>query len=50
MQALLGLRVKRYSPRTVKAYCYVIRYCIRFNGLRYPASMGERHMTAATQN
>ncbi|WP_370655380.1 phage integrase N-terminal SAM-like domain-containing protein [Chromohalobacter israelensis] len=32
--------VKRYSPHTVKAYCYWIRYFIRFNGSRHPASMG----------
>ncbi|MCK0767267.1 site-specific integrase [Chromohalobacter canadensis] len=63
MQALLGLRVKRYSPRTMKTYCYMIRYVIRFNGLRHPASMEgpavknflerlavQRYVTAATQN
>ncbi|MEO1855105.1 phage integrase N-terminal SAM-like domain-containing protein [Chromohalobacter sp.] len=57
------MRVKRYSPRTVKTYCYWIRYFIRFNGLRHPASMGgsevkafleylalQRYVTAATQN
>ncbi|WP_163560359.1 integron integrase [Halomonas sp. NO4] len=57
------MRVKRYSPRTVKTYCYWIRYFIRFNGVRHPASMGgpevraflehlaiQRHVAAATQN
>lgn len=57
------LRVKRYSPRTEKTYCYWIRYFIRFNGIRQPASMGatevksflehlavERQVAAATQN
>ncbi|WP_280549083.1 phage integrase N-terminal SAM-like domain-containing protein [Halomonas sp. 11-S5] len=57
------MRVKRYSPRTVKTYCYWIRYFIRFNGVRHPASMGgpevraflehlavERQVAAATQN
>lgn len=57
------LRVKRYSPRTEKTYCYWIRYFIRFNGIRNPAIMGasevktflehlavERHVAAATQN
>lgn len=34
------MRVKRYSPRTVKTYCYWIRYFIRFNGVHHPASMG----------
>lgn len=54
------MRVKRYSPRNVKTYCYWIRYFIRFNGLRHPASMGgyevktflehlavQRHVAAA---
>ncbi|MDO0946116.1 phage integrase N-terminal SAM-like domain-containing protein [Chromohalobacter israelensis] len=57
------MRMKRYSPRTVKTYCYWIRYFIRFNGLRHPASMGgsevqaflehlavQRHVAAATQS
>lgn len=57
------VRVKRYSPRTEKTYCYWIRYFIRFNGVRHPASMGssevqaflehlaiDRHVAAATQN
>ncbi|WP_287124318.1 integron integrase [Chromohalobacter sp.] len=61
VKAIMG--VKRYSPRTVKTYCYWIRYFIRFNGLRNPASMGgsevqaflehlavQRHVAAATQN
>ncbi|WP_281183017.1 site-specific integrase [Billgrantia gudaonensis] len=57
------MRVKRYSPRTEKTYCYWIRYFIRFHGVRHPASMGgpevraflehlaiQRHVAAATQN
>lgn len=61
VKAIMG--VKRYSPRTVKTYCYWIRYFIRFNGLRHPASMGgsevqaflehlavQRHVAAATQD
>ncbi|MDW5375361.1 integron integrase [Halomonas sp. HP20-15] len=57
------MRVKRYSPRTVKTYCYWIRYFIRFHGVRHPAGMGglevkiflehlavQRHVAAATQN
>ncbi len=57
------MRVKRYSPRTEKTYCYWIRYFIRFHGVRHPASMGapevkaflehlavERYVAAATQN
>ena len=57
------MRVKRYSPRTEKTYCYWIRYFIRFHGVRHPASMGgaeirafleylavERLAAAATRN
>ncbi len=57
------MRVKRYSPRTEKTYCYWIRYFIRFHGVRHPAGMGgpevraflehlavERQVAAATQN
>jgi len=33
------MRVKRYSPRTEKTYCYWIRYFIRFQGVRHPADM-----------
>lgn len=57
------MRLKRYSPRTQKTYCYWIRYFIRFHGVRHPASMGasevrvflehlavERQVAAATQN
>lgn len=57
------LRVKRYSLRTEKTYCYWIRFFIRFHGIRHPSGMGasevhaflehlavERHVAAATQN
>ncbi|MBH8580193.1 phage integrase N-terminal SAM-like domain-containing protein [Bisbaumannia pacifica] len=57
------MRVKHYSLRTEKTYCYWIRYFIRFHGVRHPAGMGapevkaflehlavERHVAAATQN
>ncbi|MDI4637468.1 integron integrase [Halomonas sp. BMC7] len=57
------MRVKRYSPRTEKTYCYWIRHFIRYHGVRQTASMGapelkafleylavERHVAAATQN
>ncbi|MCE8032764.1 hypothetical protein EKK97_06530 [Billgrantia tianxiuensis] len=33
------MRVKRYSPRTEKTYCYWIRYFIRLHGVRHPASL-----------
>lgn len=57
------MRVKRYSLRTEKTYCYWIRFYIRFNKLRHPATLTghevrqfleylaiERHVAAATQN
>jgi len=57
------LRVKHYSIRTEKTYCYWIRYFIRYSGMRHPAGMGaaevreflehlavERNVAAATQN
>jgi len=57
------LRVKHYSIRTEKSYCYWIRYFIRYSGMRHPAEMGaaevrtflehlavERDVAAATQN
>lgn len=57
------MRVKRYSLRTEKTYCYWIRFYIRFNKLRHPATLTghevrqfleylaiERHVVAATQN
>lgn len=40
------LRVKRYSPRTEKTYCYWIRYFIRFHGVRHPAGMGGAEVRA----
>lgn len=40
------MRVKRYSPRTEKTYCYWIRYFIRFHGVRQPASMGGSEVRA----
>ena len=30
------MRLKHYSPRTEKTYCYWIRYFIRFHGVRSP--------------
>lgn len=33
------MRVKRYSLRTEKTYCYWIRFYIRFNNLRHPATL-----------
>lgn len=56
------LRVKRYSLRAEKTYCYWIRFYIRFHRMRHPATMAggevrqfleylaiERHVAAATQ-
>jgi len=57
------LRVKRYSLRTEKTYCYWIRFFIRFHRMQHPANIAgdevrqfleylalERHVAAATQN
>lgn len=57
------LRVKRYSLRTEKTYCYWIRFFIRFHRMRHPATMAasevrqfleylaiERRVAASTQN
>lgn len=34
------LRVKHYSIRTEKSYCYWIRFFIRYSGMRHPAESG----------
>lgn len=57
------LRMKHYSIRTEKSYCYWVRFFIRYSGMRHPATMGsaevrtflehlavERNVAAATQN
>ncbi|WP_205737535.1 phage integrase N-terminal SAM-like domain-containing protein [Halomonas campaniensis] len=33
------MRAKRYSLSTEKTYCYWIRFYIRFNNLRHPATL-----------
>ncbi|WP_210394619.1 phage integrase N-terminal SAM-like domain-containing protein [Motiliproteus sediminis] len=33
--------VRRYSPRTIKAYRYWIKIFIRFNGRRHPRELGR---------
>ncbi|UYG01649.1 phage integrase N-terminal SAM-like domain-containing protein [Halomonas sp. GD1P12] len=38
------LRVKCYSLRTEKTYCYWIRFFIRFHGIRHPATMGDQEV------
>ncbi|MGR2739670.1 phage integrase N-terminal SAM-like domain-containing protein [Billgrantia sp. Q4P2] len=44
------MKVKRYSPRTEKTYCYWIRYWIRyfirFHDVPHPASMGGSEVRA----
>lgn len=40
------MRVKRYSLRTEKTYCYGIRYFIRYHGVR-PNKLKRDHATAA---
>ncbi|MAA75537.1 MAG: recombinase XerD [Salinisphaeraceae bacterium] len=57
------LRMKHYSIRTEKSYCYWIRYFIRFHHYKHPEQLREeavrtflsylaveRHVAAATQN
>ncbi|QPI65055.1 integron integrase [Vreelandella venusta] len=57
------LRVKRYSLRTEKTYCYWIRFFIRFHRMQHPANMAgnevrqfleylalERRVAGTTQN
>lgn len=57
------VRALHYSRKTEQAYCYWIRYFIRFHRLRHPTDMGaqeisqfltwlavERRVSAATQN
>jgi len=56
------MSVRRYSPRTIEAYLYWIKYYIHFHQKRHPSEMGvreverfltflsiERHVSAATQ-
>tara|TARA_R110002020_G_scaffold256633_1_gene470292 strand:+ start:1085 stop:1315 length:231 start_codon:yes stop_codon:yes gene_type:complete len=40
------MRVKRYSQRTEKTYCYWMRYFIRYHGVRHPASRGPSEIQA----
>ena len=57
------LRVRRYSYRTEQAYCYWIRYFIRYHQLKYPGDLTpdhviqfltylavQKHVSASTQN
>lgn len=38
------LRVRRYSYRTEQAYCYWIRYFIRYHQLKYPGDLTPDHV------
>ena len=38
------LRVKRYSLRTEKTYCYWIRFFIRFHRMQHPANMADNEV------
>ncbi|WP_369335824.1 phage integrase N-terminal SAM-like domain-containing protein [Halomonas sp. ND22Bw] len=42
------LRVKRYSLRTEKTYCYWIRFFIRFHGIRHPTGTRAPEMHGKT--
>ena len=39
-------RVRRFSPRTERAYARWIRRFIRFHGLRHPRELGEPEVVA----
>ncbi len=39
-----AIRVRHYSRKTEKAYCYWARYFIRFHKYRHPAQMDEKHV------
>src|SRR6476661_5963881 len=41
-----AIRVRRYSPRTERAYVYWIRRFIVHNGRRHPLEMGAAEVTA----
>lgn len=62
-QVRQAIRLRHYSIRTEQAYCYWIRYFIRFHKLRHPKEMGapeinqfltflamQRTVSPATQN
>jgi integron integrase len=38
------MSVRHYSPRTIEAYLYWIKYFIHFQGKRHPAEMGDREI------
>ena len=41
-----AIRIRHYSLRTERAYVHWIRAFVRFHGLRHPAEMGHREVTA----
>ncbi len=45
-QVKTAIRVRHYSRKTEKAYCYWIRFFIRFHHLRHPAEMSEPEVSA----
>jgi integron integrase len=62
-QVRAAIRVRHYSRKTEKAYCYWIRFYIRFHQLKHPTEMSEievsaflsflavnRRVSASTQN
>ena len=62
-QVKAAIRVRHYSRKTEKAYCYWIRFFIRFHRMRHPMEMSElevsdflsflavnRQVSASTQN
>ncbi len=45
-QVKAAIRVRHYSRKTEKAYCYWIRFFIHFHHLRHPAEMSESEVSA----
>ncbi len=45
-QVKTAIRVRHYSRKTEKAYCYWIRFFIRFHHLRHPMEMSEPEISA----
>ncbi len=45
-QIKAAIRVRHYSRKTEKAYCYWIRFFIRFHHYRHPSEMSETEISA----
>ncbi len=45
-QVKAAIRVRHYSRKTEKAYCYWIQFFIRFHHFRHPSEMSEAEVSA----